>query len=112
MKSLNLSLPQMIPGIEYELASRSVNDSVIDDLILKIKRAHNATVEMFDGKSSFLSNGAVNSLDNSVSNSFILQHFNVDDNSLLPCVIALVIFFLVFRISSYFVLLYKSSPKK
>lgn len=111
MKSLNLSLPNMIPILEYELGSRNFNDSIIDDLSLKIRRAHNATVEMFE---SLLNSTETQLLpmDNSTTNSFILQHFNVNDDTLIPCVIALTIFFLVFRISSYFVLLYKSAPKK
>lgn len=113
MKSLNISSEDIKNKIEFYLVSeRNANDTFLDDLSYKIKRAENAAIEMFGSTSNSNTLDTTFNVDNSTSNSFILQHFNVNDDTLIPCVIALTIFFLVFRISSYFVLLYKSAPKK
>lgn len=100
MGSVNVSLVQMTPMLEFYLESNGVNGSLIDNLVNKIRVAENATQTMFDSSTDF------------TSSSYVMAHFDVSDSNFIPCIIALTIFFVVFRFLAYLVLYFKSTPKK
>ena len=100
MGSVNVSLVEMTPMLEFYLASNSVNVTLIDNLVRKIKVAENATQAMFATSREF------------TSSSYIMAHFDVSDSHFVPCILALAIFFIVFRFLAYLVLYFKSTPKK
>ena len=102
MGRANLSLLEMTPMLEFYLESNGVNGSLIDDLVLKIKAADNVTHSMF----------GADSRPDVASSSYIMSHFDVSDASFLPCILALVAFFLFFRLLAYLVLYFKSTPAK
>ena len=90
----------MTPMLEFYLESNGVNGTLIDNLVHKIRMAENATQTMFASTSDF------------TSSSYIMSHFDVSDGQFLPCILALGVFFIVFRILAYLVLYFKSTPKK
>lgn len=103
MKSINVSLSDVSPMLEFYLESKSVKSYIIDDVVAKIAKAENSTKTMFLEESA---------RSNITSTSYIMKHFNLSDDTFHIDIIALVIFLLLFRIASYLILLHKSSPKK
>lgn len=101
MDSVNISLAEMSPMMEFYLESNGVNGSLIDNLVHRIKAAENATKSMF----------ASNSVEFS-SSSYVMSHFEVSDSGFVPSILSLVTFFLLFRVLAYLVLYFKSTPKK
>lgn len=100
MGSVNVSLTEMTPMLEFYLGSNGVNGTLIDNLVHKIRIAENATQTMFNASSEF------------TSTSYIMAHFDVTDSDFVPSIVALTAFFIVFRVLAYLVLYFKSTPKK
>lgn len=100
--SVNISLAEMTPMVEFYLESNGVNGSLIDNLVHRINIAENATKSMFASTPS----------PNFTSTSYVMSHFDVSDATFLSSFLALIFFFLLFRFLAYLVLYFKSSPKK
>ena len=103
-ESINISLTDVSPMIEFYLESKSVKSGIIDDVVSKIAAVDNSTKEMFLNEQE--------RKNNLTSTSYIMKHFNLSDDSFTFDIIALVLFLVLFRIASYLILLHKSSPRK
>ena len=101
MANVNISLMELAPKLEFYLSANGVNDTLIDDLVIKISAAENATEKMFRHRDPDFK-----------STSYIMSHFGLTENDLLPCILALLVFFIVFRAIAYVILYLKSTPKK
>lgn len=105
MASVNISLGEMTPMLEFYLESNGVNGSLIDNLVNKIRSAENASDAMFGA-------GRGSSQPDFAPSSYVMSHFEVSDSNFLPSFLALAFFFLLFRLLAYLVLYFKSTPKK
>lgn len=102
LKTYNISYNTLGNLLKTYLKHQDLEDDETVILLDKYQNARNATTRFFKSidKSPYL------------GKSFVLEYFNIPEYHFIYPFIGLFMFILVFRVVAYFVLLYKSSPKK
>ena len=102
LQAANISYANIARVFKFYLKNQDLEEDVSKEILFKFKRARNATIEYFGS----INNGQY------IGKSSILADFGVEEYFVLHPLVALFGFFVFFRVVAYFVLLYRSTPKK
>lgn len=102
LQANNLTYNSMFKLFKKYLIAQDLEEQLASDIITKVRAASNTTKEIFSQVTS----------DKYRARSFILDTFDIPEYYVWKPLAVLLAYFCLFRLFAYFILLYRSTPKK